>query len=295
MALCFAPDQTTKSINGLVCDLLRPGLAALRWNQLQNDQHLSDREQDSVAPESVTRALEIEREKNRALQVRIAQLVEQYETENQFVNAIVKADRLLGPQLIDVGVLTETIGEPSRAGHLLEQGKKHGLRENELVLLSRKSQKSVIDVGTDNGVSVEDSLLLGRSVIGKVDHVGQWTSTCILVTDVRYRGRAQLIRETSDGLFSFEAQGILKGRGDRTCVLEGIPAESAVRVGDAVFTAERDGSLPTPLYYGEVIEAELKADDRQWTIVVQPMALPSRLTHVQILRTVVNAERLAVK
>ena len=61
---------------------------------------------------------------------------------------------------------------------LLDQGAKNGLRENENWCLStRKSKKPLIDLGEDAEISAEDALLLGRCVIGKVDHVGRWTST----------------------------------------------------------------------------------------------------------------------
>ena len=136
--------------------------------------------------------------------------------------------------------------------------------------------------------------MLGRCVIGKVERVGRWTSTFQLVTDSRYRGRAQLIRETESG-FVFEAQGILRGEGGPLCKLEGIQAEKSVRVNDAVFTADRDGVVPTPLYYGQVVDAVLGIDDREWTVHVKPASLPSHLTTVHVLRIAVNPERLAVK
>ena len=167
--------------------------------------------------------------------------------------------------------------------------------ENELVLSTRKSRKPLIDFGEDAGISTEDALLLGRYVIGKVEHVGKWTSTVKLVTDANYRGRAQLIRETEGGQFVFgEARGILKGQGGPLCKLEGIPAESSVHLHDSVYTGERDGILPVPLYYGEVVEATLGPDDREWTVLVKPVPLPTALTKVQVLRTGLNPDRLAV-
>ena len=129
------------------------------------------------------------------------------------------------PSLIDGAVLGDAVAEQWRSGKLLDLGAKNGLRENELVLSTRKSKKPLIDLGEDANISTEDSLLLGRCVIGKVENVGRWTSTFQLVTDAQYRGRAQLIRETSAGKFVFEAQGILKGDGNSLCELADIPAE----------------------------------------------------------------------
>ena len=62
-----------------------------------------------------------------------------------------------------------------------------------------------------------------------------------------------------------------------------------------MYTAERDGILPTPLYYGQVVDAVLGMDDREWTVYVKPAAVPSQLTRVHVLRTAVNPDRLAVK
>ena len=62
----------------------------------------------------------------------------------------------------------------------------------------------------------------------------------------------------------------------------------------AVYTADRDGLLPVPLFYGEVVEAKLGAENREWTILVKPVQLPSHLTTVQLLRTTLNPQRLAV-
>ena len=51
----------------------------------------------------------------------------------------------------------------------------------------------------------------------------------------------------------------------------------------------------TPLYYGRVVEAKLGDDDREWTILVKPVPLPTQLTTVHVLRMAVNPQRLAVK
>jgi cell shape-determining protein MreC len=154
-------------------------------------------------------ALEAQQERNRALQIRMAQLLEQHSTDDQISTSLTKSRRLVLPTLIEVAVLGDSLSERWRAGKLLDQGAKNGVRENELVLSTRKSKKPLIDVGEDLQISTEDALLLGRCVIGKVETVGRWTSTIQMVTDAQYRGRAQLIRQTSEGLFVFEAQGIL--------------------------------------------------------------------------------------
>lgn len=300
VGLYFAPDRTTSLFRDGVTDMLRPALVPMRQvtNQIGLDRFFpassSTRRVDEHVLSELKQELEAEREHNRALQIRLARLAEQQATEDEISSAIIPTERLMVPSLTEVAVLGDTAAEQWRAGKFLDQGAKNGLRENELVISNRKPLRGLVDAGEDFSLSTEDKMLLGRCVIGKIESVGHWTSTFQLVTDSRYRGRAQLIRETESG-FVFEAQGILKGQGEPLCKLEGIPAEKSVHVNDEVYTADRDGIIPTPLYYGRVVEAELGPDDREWTVLVRPAPIPTPLTTVQVLRIAANPERLVVK
>lgn len=299
LGLFFAPVGARGQIRGAISDLLRPGLQAVRvvqdrfgWKKAVPNLAPDTTESGEVA--RLTEELEQANERNRMLQIRMARIAEREIAERQVSDAISKSERLIVPSLLEAAVLGDTIAEQWRSGKLIDQGAKNGLRENELVLSSRKPVRSLIDVGEDASVSVEDALLLGRCVIGKVEHVGRWTSTIQLVTDLQYRGRAQLIRQTAEG-YAFSATGLIKGQGNALCRLDNIPAEASVRVGDDVYTAERSGVQVTPLYYGRVVEVKLGDDDREWTILVKPVPLPTQLTTVHVLRMAVNPQRLAVK
>ena len=268
--LYFAPDSFASRLRGEITDALRPIQHSVNITKEAIFSGLSSEGRSSGASSSeelarITEELDAERERNRGLQIRLAQLAEMRATEQELSSAVVRSKRLIVPSTVEAAVLGDIVAEQWRAGKLL-----------------------------DSDLSTEDALLLGRCVIGKVEHVGRWTSTVQLVTDSRFRGRAQLIRETESG-FIFESQGILKGLGGPFCRLEGIPAEKSVRVNDAVYTAERDGIMPTPLYYGQVVEATLGPDDREWTVSVKPASLPTPLTRVQVLRTVINHERQEVR
>jgi cell shape-determining protein MreC len=297
--LYFAPNGAVSSVRGEIMDVLHPAQFAISRakeivsNSFRTEEH-SSQTANAKNVAQLKEELAYERERNRAFQIRLAQLAERQITELESSPASKRSQRLMIPLLLEVGVLGDTLAEQWRAGKLLDLGAKNGLKENELVLAPHKPLRPLIDMGEDADLSTEDALLLGRCVIGKVEHVGRWTSTFQLVTDSRFRGRAQLIRETESG-FVFESQGIIKGQGSPQCKLEGIPAEKSVRVNDTVYTAERDGIMPTPLYYGHVVEAVLGPDDREWTVLVKPADLPTRLTRVQVLRAVINPERLVVK
>ncbi len=294
--LYFAPDSAAARLRGAVLDTIRPGQQGIRvaaesmlerWT-LPNG--LASKTPASEV-ERLSKALADEKQKNRILQIRLAELNDQLLLQQQGSSAIKRFPPLLKPSLIETAVLGDAIAEQWRGGKLIDFGAKNGIREHELVLSSKSSNRALIDIGEDSRIVPEDALLLGRAVIGKVEHVGRWTSTFLLVTDPRYRGRAQLIRETDAG-FVFESQGLLKGQGGPLCRLDGIPAEKSVHIHDAVYTADRDGSRPVPLYYGEVVEASLGIDDREWTVLVKPIEVPTPLTKVSILRMTVNPDRL---
>lgn len=295
--LYFIPDAAAESVRGLVTDVLRPGYQLVRVT-IRTVVHHKLTNAGLAASTEVTdlqEALAEEQERGRALETQLAMLTERMTADQQIPAKASQSTRLINRSLVDVAVLGDTLADQWRAGKLLDLGSKNGLRENEQVMAPRKTQKELLDQGEGANISTEDAMLLGRCVIGKVEHVGRWTSTFQLVTDANYRGRAQLIRESSNGLYVFEAHGILKGQGGPLCRLDGIPAESSVHVGDAVYTADRDGAQPVPLYYGQVVEATLEADDREWTVLVKPVALPNPLTTVQVLRSAVNMERVVAK
>ncbi len=294
MGLYFAPDSTAARVRSAVSDSLRPGqIAARRLTDLfreksmlissQSDrsrQHELDRLQNQLAEEQARTA---------ALQIQLARLGDLRDREESLPDRLRSLPPLTSSSLIEATVLGEALAERWRKGKLLDRGETSGVRESEMVV---KSSRALIDIGRDGNLSPEDGLLLGRCVIGKIERVGRWTSTFLLLTDSGYRGRAQLFHETETG-FVFGAKGILEGQGGALCRLKGIAASDAVTVGDAVYTATREGQLSTPLYYGRVVEATLGPSDTEWKILVEPVSIPNDLAAVQILRTTVNPERLS--
>ena len=65
------------------------------------------------------------------------------------------------------------------------------------------------------------------------------------ITDPRYRGLAQIIRPSDQG-GSFGAEGILIGQGTELLKLAEVPTTQSVRVGDEVYTSDRDRAFRFP-------------------------------------------------
>jgi rod shape-determining protein MreC len=294
VGLHFAPDVLATRLRGGVSDLMRPGQQAVLGTSDSLSEVIASLSARSLQrSEAEVRRLREELATAEARGVAlVAQLAERNAERSRSIElpaTVRELPRLASPSLIDAAVLGKVLAEQWRNGRLLDRGAVNGIRESSLVL---SSQQPLLDVGQDGSLLPEDSLLLGRCVIGKVERVGRWTSTFLLLTDAAYRGRAQLIQSAESG-FVWGGQGILKGQGGKFCKLEGIAATESVRVGDGVYTAERGGLNSVPLYYGRVVEATLGPDDREWLVLVEPAPLPSQLTSVQVLRMSLNSERLA--
>ena len=292
--LYFAPESVAARVRMIVSDALRPGqiavgrLATLAREEAAQVASKSERLRQREI-ELLQEQLQEEQARTAALQVHLARLVDLESREARLPNPLRVLPRLTSTALIDATVLGDAVAEKWRKGKLLNRGETGGVRESELVV---KSGRSLVDAGRDANLSPEDDLLLGRCVIGKIERVGRWTSTFLLVNDSGYRGRAQLIHQTDSG-FVFGAKGILEGQGATLCRLKGIGSSDSVSVGDAVYTATRDGLPATPLYYGRVVEATLGPNDSEWTVMVEPVPIPNDLTTVQILRIAVNPERVS--
>lgn len=294
VGLYFAPDNVAVKVRAAVGDVLKPGqieakrlVEYLRRSAESMDSQSERARQRELA--QLQQELKDEQTRTAALQIQLARLADSQIRDESMPQALRHLPPLSSTSLIDATVLGETLAEKWRKGRLLDRGEASGVRESELVI---KSSRPVVDIGRDGELSPEDSMLLGRCVIGKIERVGRWTSTFLLLTDAGYRGRAQLIHETDRG-FVFGAKGILEGQGTSRCRLKGIASSESVSVGDAVYTATRQGQPATPLYYGRVVEANLGPSDTEWTVLVEPVPLPSDLTTVQILRTAINTDRLS--
>lgn len=196
---------------------------------------------------------------------------------------------LIVPQVIEANVLGEELSAAWRGGKLLDQGTNSGLVEASLVL---GANAKFLDQGEDFRLTADLPVFAGSCVIGKLLHVGHWSSTWVPLTDKRFAGRARLARITSDGLI-FGTEGILVGNGKTACRLTRVRATEPVGEGDEVFALETPGGFETPLFYGTVTRAELADGATHWDIDVQPAMNPQTARSVSIVRPIVNPKRLA--
>ncbi len=159
------------------------------------------------------------------------------------------------------------------------------LRKSSLVL---EEDSPHLDQGTDAGLEPELDVFIGRCVVGRIASVGRWTSTLESITDRRYHALVQIVRPSDQG-GSFGTEGILVGQGNGLCKLTEVPTTESVRVGDEVYTSERDSRAGVPLYYGRIRSVEEAG--RHWDITVEPAAKIGDLKSVVVLKLPPNLTR----
>lgn len=293
VGLFALPAETTSLLRTLVRDATLPGNRAIVVLQKKGHELLERYRPSSVADPEVTKLreeLEKQQLENRRLKLEIAAANERLAAAKRHgasPYAAVKSRPLVVPELIEANVMGDAAAGAFRTSQLIDRGNTSGIAESDLIL---RSTAPVIDLGQDAGLEPDQPIYAGRVVIGKVRDAGRWTSTIERVTDIEYRGHAQLIWQSPQGPV-FGAEGILEGRGDGSCRLTNVAATAAVNVGDEVYTAKKPGALPDPMYYGKVVSAELTDGALFWDIVVKPEAEQLSLQTVQVLTTRRNPQR----
>ncbi len=188
--------------------------------------------------------------------------------------------RLFVADLIEATLLGSELSRNWKSGAIIAQGSRQGIEESAWVV---KSSEPLLDLGHDHNIAPADLVLTaGLVVVGKVERVGNWTSTFLPVTHGRFRCRAMVVRQAENSTVSQKptilTQTILAGDGTQTCRLEKISDNVGLRVGDEVYSLEDDGLLNRPLFLGTITKATLPAEDRYWEVQVTPEYLHPAFT-----------------
>lgn len=188
--------------------------------------------------------------------------------------------RLFVADLIEATLLGSELSRNWKSGAIIARGSRQGIEESAWVV---KSSEPLLDLGHDHNIATADLVLTaGLVVVGKVERVGNWTSTFLPVTHSRFRCRAMVVRQAENSTVSQKptilTQTILAGDGTQTCRLEKISDNVGLRVGDEVYSLEDDGLLNRPLFLGTITKATLPAEDRYWEVQVTPEYLHPAFT-----------------
>ncbi|MGE0434234.1 MAG: rod shape-determining protein MreC [Planctomycetota bacterium] len=151
----------------------------------------------------------------------------------------------------------------------------------------------LIDRGSREGLQIGDPVVNGRVLIGRVVAVGPMTSRVQLVTDPGFHGVKILIVPATDDLATAAEddldafpRGLAHGDGDRDMMmmLEHVPQDSKVAVGDLVFTSAHSVTTPGGLIIGRISRVSRSERAQFASIEVEPWADPRRIEQVQVIR-----------
>ncbi|NOX55619.1 MAG: hypothetical protein GXP27_14505 [Planctomycetes bacterium] len=310
-ALWWAPPRRTETLRAAVRDAIGPAAAALQQVK---------RAVAAIPPmwsrsaELAERLRRVQAERDRwrieaqRLAARLVVVREQADrsrqagsppTETQPSAPLVLAD------LVEARILGPGTSRLLQSGQLIGLGQNDGARDQALLL----EPLPAIDQGTDVRMAPGLPVYAGRCVVGRIVKAGRWVSLIQPVTDKQYRGYAQLARRTSSQIelaafhdtprpppeqteeLVFGARGLLEGTGTGLCRLTLVSRTEPVQVGDLVFTADRDGAFPYPMFYGTVVRTELPPGQPHWDILVKPAVTLDELHTVSVLRKRLNPDR----
>ncbi len=131
------------------------------------------------------------------------------------------------------------------------------------------TRQIVLDKGSQQGVYLGQPIVDAHGIMGQVVHVGPFSSTGMLITDVSH---ALPVRINRNGL-----RAIVTGTGaGNTLELSYVPLNADVQQGDLIVSSGLDGRFPPGYPVGQVSRVELDSGAPFAKIAVVPTARLSR-------------------
>lgn len=138
-------------------------------------------------------------------------------------------------------------------------------------------KKSItLDVGTKHGISVNDTVVFGNALIGRISSVAKYTSRVQLITDTDSRIPVRIL-ET-------RAQGIVKGTSGSICRVEYVPDTVIVKKGERIVTSGVGGGYPDSILIGFVTKSEKTDGQLFLDITIRPIVDVSNIESVLVIR-----------
>jgi len=133
----------------------------------------------------------------------------------------------------------------------------------------------VISVGSRDGVAVDQAVVHGQGVVGRVIEVTPNYARVLLATDFNSSVDAFVQRT--------RAVGILSGQGARPLYMKYVRKDEDVRPGDLVVTSGLDGHFPRGLALGTVTRVNRQSKDIFVAVEVTPAVAFDRMEEVMVV------------
>lgn len=106
----------------------------------------------------------------------------------------------------------------------------------------------LIDIGSNNGIEPGMPVVTERGLVGRVTEVYRNAARVLLITDSSSNVNAMLQNT--------RLRGILRGRTNQSPILDYLPQDQSILIGDIVVTSGEGGRFPTGIPIGQVVEVE---------------------------------------
>jgi rod shape-determining protein MreC len=135
----------------------------------------------------------------------------------------------------------------------------------------------IVDIGRRDGVRKGMPVVTERGLVGHVHKVGANWAKVLLVIDPSSSVAA--LAQSS------RAPGLVSGRLGQDLVMDYIPQEETVSVGDVILTSGMSGNYPKSLLIGQVLEVEQRDIDPFQRAIVRPSVNFEKLETVLVITT----------
>jgi len=132
-----------------------------------------------------------------------------------------------------------------------------------------------IDLGEQHGIEEGMPVVTDRGLVGRIFNVYPRTSDIMLITDPR--SSVNVMTQAS------RAPGILRGRVGQLPIMELIPPEIEISVGEIIITSGLGGHFPKGLVVGQIVEVQKNDDLMFQSAIIQPTVDFDRMELVLVI------------
>jgi len=132
-----------------------------------------------------------------------------------------------------------------------------------------------LDLGAEHGIKPGMPVVTERGLVGRIYKVGPLSSTVLLITDPS-SGVPALIQRN-------RLVGVVNGRAGSAPVMDYIPQDAEITVGDLIITSGLGGEFPKNLVIGQVVEVRQRDYEIFQQATVRPTVNFDRLEFVQVI------------
>jgi rod shape-determining protein MreC len=134
----------------------------------------------------------------------------------------------------------------------------------------------IIDVGTKQGASLDDIVVFGNALVGRISAIGRSSGRVVLITDPASNVPARFLQS--------RRQGMVQGAANGTCKMKYVPRQVEINVSDKVLSSGIGGAFPKSLYVGDVIEVKQNNAKLFKDIKIKPRVAISKIEHVLVIK-----------